>query len=380
MTSLSFLRNLAQRAVLSIYLFVMLAFGVAAHEIDPGIADVSVGMTDVEIQLELSLESILAELDLAASTETTGADGEEEYNRLRALAPDELEAELELRWANLSERIIIEVAGTQVVPELVSAEIPEIGDFELARTSVLTMMAMLPEGDDPVQFGWAALYGDLVVRQANGGDDAYSAFLIDGALSEPLPRGEIVTEGSGAVFLRYIFVGFDHIIPKGLDHILFVLGLFFFALKVRPIISQVTAFTVAHTITLALASLDIVTVPGSVVEPLIALSIVYVGVENILGWGNLRNRTALVFGFGLLHGLGFASVLEDFGLGSHFIAGLLGFNVGVEVGQLAVILAAFLIVGLWFGKKDWYRPMIAVPASAVIAAIGLYWSIERVFF
>jgi hypothetical protein len=121
-------------------------------------------------------------------------------------------------------------------------------------------------------------------------------------------------------------------------------------------------------------------VPASVVEPLIALSIVYVGIENVVGRGNLRYRTALVFAFGLLHGLGFASVLGEFGItASHFVAALLGFNVGVEFGQLAVILGAFLLVGFWFGQREWYRARIAIPASLIISAIGAWWSIERVF-
>ena len=90
-------------------------------------------------------------------------------------------------------------------------------------------------------------------------------------------------------------------------------------------------------------------------------------------------RPLVVFGFGLLHGLGFASVLSEFGLPQgQFIPALLGFNVGVELGQLTVIAMAFLAVGLWFGRKGWYRPAIAVPASAVIALVGAYWFVERV--
>ena len=109
-------------------------------------------------------------------------------------------------------------------------------------------------------------------------------------------------------------------------------------------------------------------------------SIVFVAVENILRPQLGVWRTAVVFFFGLLHGLGFASVLGELGGGqANFIARLIGFNIGVEIGQLAVILAAFLLVGIWFGKKEWYRARIAIPASLVIAAIGAYWFVERVF-
>ena len=372
--------NLARISALSILLFVSVAPGARSHEIDPGISDVAVSAEEVVIELRMAVESILADIDLSEVTETTEAPEEGAYDRFRAMEPQALAEEMRAFWPQMADNLMIVVDGQRLTPEFVGIEVPEVGNFDLARTSTLTFRADLPDGDAPVQFGWAEEYGELVVRQADAGEDAYAGFLAGGELSEPLPRGEIATEGAGAVFLRYIVVGFEHIVPKGLDHILFVLGLFFFSLQLRPILFQVTAFTLAHTITLALASLEIISVPASVVEPLIALSIVYVGVENVLGFGSLRSRTALVFAFGLLHGLGFASVLGDVGIDpTRFITALVGFNIGVEFGQLAVILAAFLLVGYWFGRKDWYRARIAVPASLFIALIGAWWSVERVF-
>ena len=372
--------NLARISALSILLFVSVAPGARSHEIDPGISDVAVSAEEVVIELRMAVESILADIDLSEVTETTEAPEEGAYDRFRAMEPQALAEEMRAFWPQMADNLMIVVDGQRLTPEFVGIEVPEVGNFDLARTSTLTFRADLPDGDAPVQFGWAEEYGELVVRQADAGEDAYAGFLAGGELSEPLPRGEIATEGAGAVFLRYIVVGFEHIVPKGLDHILFVLGLFFFSLQLRPILFQVTAFTLAHTITLALASLEIISVPASVVEPLIALSIVYVGFENVLGFGSLRSRTALVFAFGLLHGLGFASVLGDVGIDpTRFITALVGFNIGVEFGQLAVIFAAFLLVGYWFGRKDWYRARIAVPASLFIALIGAWWSVERVF-
>ena len=121
-----------------------------------------------------------------------------------------------------------------------------------------------------------------------------------GRSAPPCPREGFAVEGALPVFGRFIVSGFEHIIPKGLDHILFVLGLFFFSLRFGPLLWQVTAFTLAHTVTLALASLQIVSIPASIVEPLIAASIVYVAVENIFGGkvgpganrGGLRLRPA----------------------------------------------------------------------------------------
>ena len=272
-------------------------------------------------------------------------------------------------------------AGDTRMPlEIVSVAVPEVGDVSLPRDSILTLTATLPADGTDVRFGWDAAYGSVIVRQVGGGEDAYSAILQGGDLSEALPREGYVAEGAWAVFARFIVSGFEHIVPKGLDHILFVLGLFFFSLRARPLLAQVTAFTLAHTVTLALASLQIITLPASVVEPLIAASIVYVAVENIIGGNAGWARIAVVFGFGLLHGLGFAAVLSDVGLqADRFFVGLIGFNIGVELGQLAVISAAFLLLGWPFGRKVWYRARVAVPASVAIAAVGAWWTVQRVF-
>jgi hypothetical protein len=185
--------------------------------------------------------------------------------------------------------------------------------------------------------------------------------------------------GMSAVIRGYVMLGFTHIVPKGLDHILFVLGLFLLSMRAKPLLLQVTAFTLAHSITLALSIYGVIALPASIVEPLIALSIAYVAIENIVFKEYRAWRPLIVFLFGLLHGLGFAGVLEKLGLPrDQFATALVSFNVGVELGQLAVILAAFLCVGLWFGRKDWYRRRIIVPGSLAIALVGLYWTVERI--
>ncbi|HHG89479.1 MAG TPA: HupE/UreJ family protein, partial [Devosia sp.] len=121
-------------------------------------------------------------------------------------------------------------------------------------------------------------------------------------------------------------------------------------------------------------------VPPAIVEPLIALSITYVCVENILTRKLTRWRPAVVFGFGLLHGLGFAGVLQEIGLApDQFVTGLISFNIGVELGQLSIIAICFALVGIWFRNKSWYRAVVVVPASLVIGTIGAWWFIERVF-
>ena len=180
----------------------------------------------------------------------------------------------------------------------------------------------------------------------------------------------------------YIFVkaGFVHIIPQGIDHILFVLGLFFSCLTFRTLLWQVTAFTFAHSLTLILAAQGIVQLRGDIVEAIIALSIVWVAVENVLYKETSKWRYSIVFAFGLLHGLGFAALLTQYGLPKdNFISMLLAFNIGVEFGQLAVLFLAFVLIKLIL-KKNWYVNEIKIPASISIAAVGLFWFVERVIF
>ena len=177
----------------------------------------------------------------------------------------------------------------------------------------------------------------------------------------------------------YIKLGYEHILPKGLDHILFVLALFFASTRLKPLVIQISVFTIAHTITLAVAAAGWVKAPGSIVEPLIALSIAFVAVENLV-WKEMTPwRPFIVFGFGLFHGLGFASVLIDLGLpDDQFLTALIGFNVGVELGQLTVVFAAWFLLHRWF-NRPWYRTRMVLPASVLIAATGSWWAVQRIF-
>jgi HupE / UreJ protein len=179
----------------------------------------------------------------------------------------------------------------------------------------------------------------------------------------------------------YLQLGYTHILPLGLDHILFVLSLFLLNPKLKPILIQATAFTVAHTITLGLAMYGVIKPPTNIVEPVIALSILYVALENIFSPKLKASRIGIVFLFGLIHGMGFASALTELGLPKNaYFSSLIMFNVGVELGQITVIVAAYFLLGKLFSKKPYYKKYIVIPLSILIAAIALYWTIERIFF
>lgn len=165
----------------------------------------------------------------------------------------------------------------------------------------------------------------------------------------------------------------------GRDHILFVRGLLPPSLRLKPLLIQVTAFTVAHPITLALSIYGVVALSPSVVEPLIAACIVYVAAENIRTATLHAWRAVVVLLLGLLPGIGFAGVPTAVGLPrAEFVTELLSFNLGVELGQVAVSMLACAGVGHWLKDKSWHRSRMVFPASALIAWVGLYRTAERV--
>jgi hypothetical protein len=205
--------------------------------------------------------------------------------------------------------------------------------------------------------------------------------LVPAAASGHVVENELAGLSRSDVALVYLKLGFTHILPLGLDHILFVLSIFFLSPKLKPVLWQATAFTVAHSITLGLTIYGVISPPSHIIEPLIALSILFVAIENIISQKLRPARILVVFAFGLIHGMGFAGVLSELGLPSdQFMNGLISFNVGVELGQITVILAAWLLAGKWFSQKPWYHRRIVIPVSALIGVIALYWTIERTFF
>lgn len=367
--------------VMSSAIVLALIFGTVlqAHELRPAVAKVEVSETELKIELLVAIETLLAGIDLTEILDTDEAPEAAIYDTLRGLDDDALAENVWAEWPQLSTEFIME--GAEAL-RLVNVEVIPEPDMELTRDTKLFMITKLSEGSAPVRFGWTAKNGGLVVRHGEG-DDAYAGFLEGGELSLPLPRSGAVEESGTAVFWRFVIEGFEHIIPKGLDHILFVFGLFLFSLSWRPLLSQITAFTLAHTVTLGLTTLSIVKIPAAqiwLVEALIAVSITYVAIENIwrpkLGWW----RVVVVFGFGLLHGIGFASVLGDLGLAQgQFVLSLIAFNIGVEGGQLAVIAIGFITLALPFGKSHSYRSYVVIPGSIAIALVGGWWAFERIF-
>jgi len=359
---------------------ILSASSLQAHEIDPAIVNVSVNGNEMTFEVELSLEAMLAGIDLSKGANTASSDNEAIYDSMRSLSPDDLRAKLTDDWASLKSNFLLNYNDKHSELNLTNIEIHDVGDEDIVRLSTMHLTAEIPPNSTEFRFGWKPEFGLMVLRRSDL-DGGFAGYVEPGELSPPLALDSAFNAGPWKSFIDFIPVGFDHIVPKGTDHILFVVGLFLLSARLRPLMWQISAFTLAHTITLALASLNIITVSAAIVEPLIAISIAYVAIENLFVSRMTLWRPALVFVFGLLHGLGFASVLSEFGLpGAGFVTALIGFNVGVELGQILVIGVCFALFGYWFRDKIWYRTRISIPMSAVIACVGLWWAFERVFF
>ena len=191
---------------------------------------------------------------------------------------------------------------------------------------------------------------------------------------------ELENAPAGDVVWYYVRLGIEHIVPLGLDHILFVVALCLLGNSLRSILWQATAFTVAHSITLALSMKSVIALPSTVVEPVIALSIAFVAVENLLLREVRAWRILVVFIFGLIHGLGFASVLNEIGLPpDRFMVSLVSFNIGVEIGQVMIILLVFGLFVLPFKSQPKNYRRLAFITSILIAITAMYWTVERIF-
>jgi len=356
-----------------------------ADVVKPALVEISVNTNGTYlIEVRTSIEALLTDIG-AQYKNTKDAPNADAYDRLRVLQPEKLQLAFEPFKSRFTERVELLFDGEREPLKVTGVKIPEPGYPKVPRISVITMEGEVDRSAGKVAWYYPQRFGDnaVRVRQVDEANEKWYwsewQWLRNDKRSEPFSLTEVFTKRPlYTVVFEYIAAGFAHILPLGKDHILFILGIFLLSLYLKPLLWQVTMFTVAHTITLGLAMGGFINLPDNIVEPLIALSIAYVGFENIWHKKLHNSRLFLVFTFGLLHGMGFASVLKDFGMpDDSFFTALISFNVGVEFGQLAIILMAFFLVG-WFRHRHWYRAAIIVPSSLAISLTGLYWTYDRI--
>ena len=374
------------------YIFMVLCFCLfgmnqsIADVVKPALIEINTHSNgNVNIEVRASIEALLTGIN-AQYKNTQDAPTADEYDVLRAMPPEELKMQFVSFHQAMLDSIYLKTEAGKVSLSISAVDIPEPGYTKVPRISVIQLNGEILPGTRELQWYYPARFGDNAVRVRQIDEDNEQwhwsewQWLRADQASEKFSLQEVFAKRTlSEVIISYVVVGFEHIVPKGADHLLFILGIFLLSLRLKPLLWQVTMFTLAHTITLGLSMNGLINLPANVVEPLIALSIAYIGVENVFAHSLHKSRLVLVFAFGLLHGLGFAGVLSDFGMPEDdFAIALISFNVGVELAQLAVILAAFAAVGFWFRHKHWYRKVVVVPASTVIAIVGLLWTIQRI--
>jgi hypothetical protein len=349
------------------------------------------GTVDVKIDIDLTL--------LLGSAER--------YYEIASEAPDKQLEDIQQVAPRVTDALPLFI-GSQRLPlvfrafSAVKAQKSDYLDGSTSNLATFTFVATLPSSTEPlklvVPMGAEIDYPVAYTVQIPSAHLSVTRWLEDGIHdSEPFSWAGKVRPPHGATpasapaddpdalpwprqAALYLRLGFRHIVPDGADHILFVLGLFFLGVTWRKLLSQTTVFTVAHATTLFLSTYGVFRLPSRIVEPAIALSIAWIAIENVFKPKLGPGRLVIVFAFGLVHGLGFASSLSDVPFPKHdFVIALLGFNFGVDFGQLFVIALAFLAVG-WFRNKAWFRPKIAIPCSLAIAAVGMVWAVQRIYF
>jgi hydrogenase/urease accessory protein HupE len=359
---------------------------VVADVVKPALVEISVNTNGTyRIEVRASIEALLTGIN-ARYQNTRDAPNAQEYDEYRVMDAADLATAFKPFESEFTRQVELGFDDEPVPLTVTRVEIPEPGYPKVPRISVIYLEGKVDRSVASITWYYPARFGDnaVRVRQVDENNEKWHwsewQWLRKDEHSEPFSLTEVFTrQPVSRVIGTYIVLGFEHILPKGLDHILFILGIFLLSVHLRPLLWQVTMFTVAHTLTLGLSMAGMISLPANIVEPLIALSIAYIGIENITAHSLHKSRLVIVFCFGLLHGMGFASVLSDFGMPADaFLTALISFNVGVELGQVTVILLAFLAVGLWFRNKSWYRRVIVIPFSLTIAVTGLYWTWDRI--
>ncbi len=389
---LSYLKPLhnAIRTVQYAILFYLLAALCAANYstadiVKPALVEISV-FTEGRYRVELraSLEAIMTGIN-SQYKNTQDAPTSDAYDALRELQSAQLMAQFTPFRTLLEQETHLILDQQRVDLKITEVKIPEPGYTKVPRISIVVFEGEMSRDVESLNWYYPARFSDnaVRVRQVDALNEKWHwsswQWLRKDQISEPFSLTEVFAEpATSKVILDYTEAGFLHIIPMGIDHILFILGIFLLGTRLKPLVWQATMFTLAHSMTLSLAMFNIVSLPPSIVEPLIALSIAYIAFENLYAHKLNNSRLALVFFFGLLHGLGFASVLADFGMpDSAYATALISFNIGVEIGQLAILVAAYFSITVWFRDKEKFYHYVTVPGSAMIGIIGLYWTWDR---
>lgn len=363
-------------------LLILLSAFVKADVVKPALVEISIfGDKTLEVEIDLSLEAAMTGIGTQYK-KTTDAPNSARYDELRALESNRLRERFQGFESQFLNGLQLNVNGQTQVLTLSHAKIDIIGYKKRPRKTILTYQVKLSEWPKTLVWRYGKVYGDSALRYQVYKKDEYNwsqwQWLRDGKPSGVIDINHPAPLSTTQRLYQFTSIGFDHVIPLGWDHILFIVGMALSSLLWRKLLLLVTTFTLAHTLTLGLAMVGVLEVSARIVEPLIAFSIVYVAIENLMTRQSIKRKSIIVFLFGLIHGLGFASMLKEFEMApDSFLTTLIGFNIGVELAQVVIVLFVVLtLLGLRALKLN-YRQLTVIPISILIALVGFWWGIER---
>ena len=352
-----------------------------AHEIKPAVVEFNKIENHISLVLTFNAEAFLANIDASVHKETKNSSNSKIYDELRLLSEEILKERVFKSKDQITNSIFIKTSEKTLNLKVVEIDVLEEKDIEKVRFTKIYFKTDNQIIETPITFSAKKIFGPLIFKNFSNIDTdtqkPQSQWIKPGNQTNQI---EIIKEKTNFpnLLISGIGNGILNIIQYGFDHILFVLGLFFFSYKLKPLLIQVTTFTIAHSITLILGGLGYVTISPVIVEAIIAASIIWIGVENLFRKSMNISRIGVIFCFGLLHGLGFASMFKVIGLeGTDYFLNLLSFNVGIELGQIITLLPLIILIPL-FNRLSWYRILIAIPASIIIALFGADMFIDRV--
>jgi hypothetical protein len=357
-----------RRALLPVLLTVMAAIQVRAHDLERTTVHLQV-FADGSFSLRLAHDPswLLLRMESFAGGSTSTTDPIARDWRLQELAPQ------------IIDRVVLFVDGHEIRPTTAEYTPPSdsVPPGEVALASY-TLHGRLPQYArglrwyygmvvDPYPFSIQLVDGSSTTELVQG--DAWSTLL---RLGGPSGRPSLVTRLRDSIWL-----GYTHVLPRGIDHLLFALGLFLVCGRIRPAIMQVTTFTVAQSLTLGLSLHGFASLPVRLVEPFMVLPVVYVALDNLQTRTTPAVRTALIGAFGALHGIAMAGAFTSVPSLRTDGAALVGLNGGVGLGLMTVVFAAAVLVAGW-SERAWYRSRVVVPASLTIATVGVCWTVLQV--
>jgi hydrogenase/urease accessory protein HupE len=353
--------------------FAWLASSGPASAHDPGLSTATLQLKPDKLEAVLLFSPADAEQIITSDQKRAGLVAKDDLSAALAELRKQAAGALEVRFDGVTAKAAetrCEVDEIQNVGVYVNFPAKPVSRLDVR----LKWLGVLPPGHRQF-FTLKNAAGDVLAEQLLAANSDTVTVQLDGANNRPAPTSQKNSFGD------FLLMGVKHI-WTGYDHLLFLFGLLVVTRNFASSLKIITSFTIAHSITLAVATLNLVSIPSRIVEPLIAASIVYVGIENLVRGECSKGRWVLTFAFGLIHGFGFASVLRELGVGADgagIAVPLVAFNLGVEAGQL--VIAGLALPLIW--KLRTHPGFVArgVPAgSVVVTLLGSYWLVERVWF